>query len=204
MSFHQLFMIKLYIDSILCTLSFTSNWVDFKEWLYLWHAHDVNYVAWEHYISGDDVYNMLHPIDSNEEDWKSYIQKAKLYFTANSILMQTSSKPSFWHAMGPRPSKWSRTQDPNTVSVDQLEKLVGDHYNPKPTATVQRCLFNSRIRHQGKSVAEFVAACKKLLEYCGFTDAHLKRCYETAWSADQQWTMTEKGAQGQTTKKYWI
>ena len=51
---------------------------------------------------------------------------------------------------------------------------MGDRYKPKPTATVQRCLFNSRIQHQGESVAEFVAALKKLLEYCGFTNAQLK------------------------------
>ena len=88
--------------------------------------------------------------------------------------MKTSSKPSFLTCCRPKTFKWSRTQDPNTVSVDQLEKLVGDHYNPKPTATVQRCLFNySRIQLQGELVAEF-AVLKKLLEYCGFTDAQLK------------------------------
>ena len=124
------------------------------------------------------VYGVLHPFDINEEDWKSYIQRAKLYFTANGITDADKQRAIILTCCGPKTFKMVKNivapQDPNTVSLDELEKLVGDHYNPKPTATVQRCLFNSRIRQQGESVAEFVAALKKLSEYCGFTDAQLK------------------------------
>jgi len=113
----------------------------------------------------------FHPFNCNEEDWKSYIQKAKLYFTVNSITDADKQRAIILICCGPKTFKMVKDTRPKHY---QLEKLVGDHYNPKPIATVQRCLFNSRIRHQGESVAEFVVAHKKLLEYCGFTDAQLK------------------------------
>jgi len=65
-------------------------------------------------------------------------------------------------------------EDPASLSIDRLETLVGSHYNPKPTATVPRCLFNYRVRKQGESVAIFVAELMKLFEHCGFSDDQLK------------------------------
>jgi len=61
--------------------------------------------------------------------------------------MKTSSEPSLLMCCGPRSSKWSRTQDPNTVSVDQLENWS---LQPKPTVTVQRCPFTSHTWQQGQ------------------------------------------------------
>ena len=57
---------------------------------------------------------------------------------------------------------------PTEKSFDEIVQLMSDHYNPKPTATVQRCLFNARSRKPGESVAKFVAELKELAEYCDF------------------------------------
>jgi len=52
---------------------------------------------------------------------------------------------------------------------------------------VQRCLFNLRIQQQGGSVAEFVAALKKLSEYYGFTDAQLKEMLGDCRINNERW-----------------
>ena len=45
---------------------------------------------------------------------------------------------------------------------------MGDHYNPKLTPTVQRCLFNAHYQRQDETVAKFTAELKYLPEYCKF------------------------------------
>ena len=124
------------------------------------------------------VYGQLHPFDPDEEDWKSYIQRAKLYFSANRVTDDDQKRAIIPSCCGPKTFQIIKNvvapADPGTLSIAQLETAVGDHYNPKPTATVQRCLFNSRIRNEGESIPNFVAALKKLSEHCGYTDDQLK------------------------------
>ena len=59
---------------------------------------------------------------------------------------------------------------PAEKTFDDIVKLMSEHYNPKPTPTVQRCLFNARSRKQGETVAKFIAELKRLTEYCEFGD----------------------------------
>ncbi len=121
------------------------------------------------------AFGILHPFDSSEEDWKSYIQRAKLYFIANGIEEAEKQRAIILTSCGPKTFRMIRNivapRDPANVPLGEIETLIGEHYNPKPTATVQRCLFHSRIRKQG---AQFVAALKKLSEHCGFDAAVLK------------------------------
>ena len=124
------------------------------------------------------AYGVLHSFDSSQEDWKSYIQQMKLYFTANDIQLEAKQRAILLTTCGPKTFQTIRSivapTDPAEVPLNDLEELIGKHFNPKPTATVQRCLFNSRIRKQGETVAQYVAALKKLAEHCGFQEAALK------------------------------
>ena len=56
------------------------------------------------------------------------------------------------------------------VTLDELETVIGSHYNPKPMETVQRCLFNVRVRKTGETVTQFITELKKLAEHCKFGD----------------------------------
>ena len=51
------------------------------------------------------------------------------------------------------------------LQPSEIVMLMSEHYNPKPTTTVLRCLFNSRMRKLGESVVEFVADLIRILEY---------------------------------------
>ena len=49
-------------------------------------------------------------------------------------------------------------------------EVAGKHFNPKPSSIAQRFRFNSCIRKEGESVAEFVAQLRQLSEHCQFGD----------------------------------
>ena len=46
--------------------------------------------------------------------------------------------------------------------------MVKNHFNPKPSESVQRHKFNNRFRANGESIFDFVAALRHLAEYCNF------------------------------------
>ena len=58
-------------------------------------------------------------------------------------------------------------QKPTEFSYTQLVEKVKKHYNPRPSAIVQR---NSLKRQPGETVAHYVAELRKLTEYCEFGD----------------------------------
>jgi len=98
------------------------------------------------------VYGVLHPFDINEEDWKSYIQRAKLYFTANGITNAEKQQAIILMCCGPKTFKMVKNivapQDPNTVSVDQLENWWGITTTPsqhqKCRDVFSTCASNSK------------------------------------------------------------
>ncbi len=80
------------------------------------------------------VYGQLHPFDQNEEDWTSYIERAKLCFTANKIEEEAQKRVIILTCCGPKTYQLIKRivapEDPNSLFIDQLETLVGSHYNP--------------------------------------------------------------------------
>ena len=57
-----------------------------------------------------------------------------------------------------------------SIEYDHLVKEVKDFYDPKPSAIVQRFQFNTRERAEGESIASYVAALRKLGEFCDYGD----------------------------------
>ncbi len=57
---------------------------------------------------------------------------------------------------------------PADKTYKELVELVQKHHNPTPSAIVQRFKFNSRVRRQGETISEFVAALRQLTEHCAF------------------------------------
>ncbi len=122
------------------------------------------------------VFGKLYAFDCKEEDWKTYIQRAKLYFTAN-VIRGAKKKAIILNTCGPKTFQMIKNiatpRAPEDLTWAEPEETIQGHYNPKPTATIQRCLFNSRIRKPEESITQFVAALKKLSEHCGFSEATL-------------------------------
>ena len=129
---------------------------------------------WEYYISGDEdklemaVHGQLSAFNSTEDDWQSYTERLEFYFTANNIEDAEKRRAILLSVCGAATYKRIKSlispSKPTEKSFDEIVQLMSDHYNPKPTATVQRCLFNARSRKPGESVAKFVAELKELAE----------------------------------------
>ncbi len=60
---------------------------------------------------------------------------------------------------------------PTKPSAKTFEELVGvltAHYSPRPTEVMERFRFNSRAKKEGESIADYVAALRKLTEFCNY------------------------------------
>ena len=58
----------------------------------------------------------------------------------------------------------------STLSYTEVSEKLSEHFAPKPTAVIQRCKFNSRVRLPGESVSTYCAELRKLAEFCDFGD----------------------------------
>ena len=57
---------------------------------------------------------------------------------------------------------------PNDLSFADLVQRVKIHFNPKPSVTVKRYKFNTHKQKPGESVAEYIAALRKIAEHCDY------------------------------------
>lgn len=118
------------------------------------------------------VHGQLYPFDSAVEDWKTFIERAELYFAANGVSDDGKKRGILLSSCGVKTFTTIKSivapKKPAEVPYKDLEKIIGSHYNPKPKQSVQRCLFNSRNRREGESIAAYVAELKTLAEHCGF------------------------------------
>ncbi|XP_072107862.1 uncharacterized protein [Mobula birostris] len=106
------------------------------------------------------------------EDWLEYEERLGHFFCANGITEEAKKRSILLSMCGAKTYKLIRNlavpQKQGYIPYDELVKLVGNHYNPKPSVIVQWCKFHSRFRKPGQSVASFVAKLRQLLEHCDF------------------------------------
>ena len=57
-----------------------------------------------------------------------------------------------------------------TTSFSEIVQVLKDHFDPVPSAIMQRFKFNSRIRAAGESVSKYIAALHSLAEHCQYKD----------------------------------
>ena len=106
------------------------------------------------------------------EDWCTYEQRLKHYFIANGVTEAARKRSILLTVSGT--FKLLRSLSNNqqdTLSYADLVKLLKAHYNPKPSAIVQRFHFNSRIRTKSESIADYVAALRDLALDCDYGDS---------------------------------
>ena len=108
------------------------------------------------------------------EDCRSYTERLQNYFLANDIKNEAKQRAVLLSVCGPRTYKLIRSllslQEPKDVTLADIIKQMTDHYQPKPSVTVQCFKFNSRSRKPGESIATYVAELKRLAEDCAFGD----------------------------------
>ena len=59
---------------------------------------------------------------------------------------------------------------PSSKKYEELVAVLGDHLNPKPLVIAERFKFHHRNQREGETVAQYMAALRKLTERCEFKD----------------------------------
>ena len=121
------------------------------------------------------TFGRLSEFDADSEEWQHYEERMGHYFAANKIVHEERKRAIFLSSMGSRAYTLLRSlvhpAKPGEKSFKDLCTVLTDHFHRKPSATVQRFKFHSRVRHPGESVPAFVAALRRLAEHCNFGDS---------------------------------
>ena len=121
------------------------------------------------------THGSLSEFDSTKDDWTSYVERVDFYFIANDVTSEAKKRAILLSACGASTFKLIRslvdTGKLNSTSYKDLVELVKNHYDPKPSVTVQRHKFNTRIREPGESVAQYIAALRQIAKHCDYKDS---------------------------------
>ena len=120
------------------------------------------------------VHGTIGTFDPSLEEWRSYIERLDQYCEANAITTEAKKRAVLLSSCGPTTYALIRSlaspTKPGDIAYADLLVSVGKHYSPAPSSIMQRLKFNSRFREKGESIAIYVAALRKLTEYCDFGD----------------------------------
>ena len=109
-----------------------------------------------------------------KESWIDYTERLEKYFAANKITDSGEKQAVLLSVCGAKTYKLIRNlvnpRKPNDKSFAELENLVKNHLNPRPSSIVYCCKFNSRFRQQGETIQQYVAELRNLSEHCEFGD----------------------------------
>ena len=110
----------------------------------------------------------------SEEDFETYLSRVKLYFEANDIKSE-KQKSVFLTLLGPKGFGLAKTLcSPKTLdqcTMDDITKLLSNHYTPKVIVIYERYKFYSRNQEQGESIKDYVAKLRELAQPCSFQDS---------------------------------
>ncbi|XP_077544876.1 uncharacterized protein LOC144158092 [Haemaphysalis longicornis] len=113
----------------------------------------------------------LEPFEGGGDDWPCYVDRLQAFFLANDVAPEKRTSV-FISCSGQKTYALLRNlvkpAKPSHKTLDEILLVLGSHYCPKPSAVVQRFRFNSRVRAEGESVSNFIAALKSLSEHCNF------------------------------------
>ena len=112
--------------------------------------------------------------DPSKEDWTTYEERLRYYFVANDVTDEAKKRSILLAACGAPAYKLIRSlvqaEKLDSTPYEDLVKIVKNHYDPKPSVTMQRYKFNTRTRTVGESIATYVAALRELAQHCEFKE----------------------------------
>lgn len=110
--------------------------------------------------------------DSDIEDWSEYVERLTHYFEANDITSGDKRRAILLNAVGPRTYRLIKTlvspAKVTEVSFEDIVEAARAHFSPKPSPIVKRYEFNTRVQGEGESIANYVAALRKIAEHCEY------------------------------------
>ena len=83
--------------------------------------------------------------------WDSYVERVDRYFEANGIVDEAKKWSILLSVCGAKTYDLAQSlmapSKPTEQTYQQLTELLKAHYNPRPSAIMQRCKFYSHLRH---------------------------------------------------------
>ncbi|XP_075726240.1 uncharacterized protein LOC142767881 [Rhipicephalus microplus] len=113
----------------------------------------------------------LEPFERGGDDCPCYVDRLKAFFLANDVAPDKRTAVFIsccWQKTYALLRNSVKPAKPSDKNLDEILQVLVSHYCPKPSAVVQRFRFNSRVRAEGESVSDFIAALKSLSEHCSF------------------------------------
>ena len=119
-------------------------------------------------------YRTIGLFDASVEDWTSYEEHFRLYFTPNKITDDDKKRATFLTRCAAVTytlfQSLAALKKPIKISIAELLKLAAAHYHPKPTLAVHCFRFSSETCQVGESVASYLTEQKRLSEHRSFGD----------------------------------
>ena len=122
------------------------------------------------------IHGSLGEFDQLSGDWKSYIERAQQYFTANDITGADKQKAILLSCIGDR--TYNTMKDvlapaaPISVSLAEIIKKMSEHFQPAPSEIVKRFQFHTRVCRPQESLADYITQLNQIASFCNFGDAN--------------------------------
>lgn len=118
------------------------------------------------------TYGTLTAFESGTNNWRSYTEQFNYCFIANDITTDSKKVAILLSACGQSTfNTISSLVDADTlqgIKYNDLIQLLSNHYDPAPSSIVQRYKFYNRVRAEGESIANFVAALREIAKHCEY------------------------------------
>ncbi|UYV84511.1 K02A2.6-like [Cordylochernes scorpioides] len=116
--------------------------------------------------TGHNKFNLENPrtLDYEKNYYKRQFKEA--FFYPKDIFFLTLLTPTVYNLLYDLcfPKKLSDVDNTYPVLVSKIKK----HFNPTPSAIVERSKFTNRARMPGEKISTYIAELKKMAEYCKF------------------------------------
>ena len=117
-------------------------------------------------------FGSMEPFDIKSDEWNEYTERMEQYFIANAITEDKKQIAVFLTLIGGNTYSLLRNliapEKPSSKALNELVMILKKHFNPKPILIAQRYKFYERCQKEDESLAEYMAALRKLTEHCKF------------------------------------
>ena len=106
------------------------------------------------------------------DDWPTYVERLEQYLSANNVTEEKKKVAVMVTVMGAKAYSLLRNlvapDKPADKNFSELVKTLKDHLHPKPLIIAERFKFHKRDQKEGETIAQYVAALRKLADTCEF------------------------------------
>ena len=116
----------------------------------------------------------LDEFDASEDNWLEYWDLVEQFFLANKIEENKARTATFIKAIGKKTYSLlvslTAPEKPASFKVEDLNKILSDHFAPRYIVIAERYRFYKRIQMEGETLTEYIAELRKLALYCDFKE----------------------------------